>query len=220
MDDSDGRDDVLDGGVDGDSAAAADTLAAIRAQQARVRRETDVNGALLFGAWGLALTIGYLALYLGYDAEVQRPSGPAFTVFGLLLVSAMVITGVHIGRQSAGIRGVSARVGAMYGWSWGIAFALWYLIVAAVLRTGVPTETISILTNLLSLLIVAILYMAGGALFDEWRMFALGAWLAVVVGAASFMGVPTSYLLLSLAGGGGFLVAAVGAWIFQRRSAR
>lgn len=197
----------------------AEMLALIRSQQDTVRKGTEPSGPLLFGAWGVAWLAGYLVLFVSGTQERGLPAGWAFAVFGLLLVSAMVFTGVHIGRRAVGVRGASAAVGAMYGWSWAVCFAVVFLILSGVARAGASHEVMQILSNSLSCLVVAALYMAGGALWREWRMFALGVWIALVAGGAALLGPPSSYLLMAVAGGGGFLLgAAAGVVVDRRRS--
>lgn len=195
----------------------AEMLALIRSQQDMVRTGTEPSGALLFAAWGVAWFAGYLMLYVSGTQEHGLPAGWAFVVFGMLLVSAMVFTGVHIGRRAVGVRGASAAAGAMYGWSWAVCFAVVFLILSGVARAGASDEVMQILSNSMSCLVVAALYMAGGALWREWRMFALGVWIALVGGAAAVVGPPSSYLLMAVAGGGGFLLAVVSDVVLDRR---
>ena len=57
-------------------------------------------------------------------------------------------------------------------------------------------------------LLVAALYMAGGAMWTDRAQFALGAWIALSTVVAAAVGPPGLLLVMSLAGGGGMLVAA------------
>jgi hypothetical protein len=195
----------------------AEMLALIRAQQDTVRKGTEPSGVLLFGAWGLAWLAGYLVLFLSWTPERGLPAGWAFAVFGILLIAAMVFTGVHIGRRAAGVRGTSSAAGAMYGWSWVVCFAVVFLILTGVARAGVSDEAMAVLSNSIACLVVAALYMACGALWLQWRMFALGVWIGLVGGAAAVLGPPSGYLLMAVAGGGGFLLAAAGDVLIERR---
>lgn len=190
-------------------------LALIAAQRETVRERTEPNGSLLFGVWGIAWLIGYSVLYLAFDEQVRHDPAWAFIIFGACLVAAMVVTAVHIGRRVAGVRGRSATVGAMYGWSWAICFVMVYLILTGVARAGASDEVMGVLSNGISALVVAALYMAGGALWQEWRMFALGVWVALVGGAAALVPQPGGYLVMAVAGGGGFLLAAVAVRVYR-----
>lgn len=208
------HDDLTDAGS---SPTAAEAMETIRAQQASSRRALEPSTELLLGVWGVAFAVGYLALHTGYDPERQAPDGWSFLVFAVCIAGAMVVTAVHIARRTRGIRGTSARAGAMYGWAWAVAFVMASVIFTAASRAGAPPLVMSTLTNSVSLLIVATLYMAGAALWQEWRMFALGVWFAVVGSVAALVLPPTAYLVQALAGGGGFLVGAVVGLVLARR---
>lgn len=197
--------------------SAAEALAAIRSTQAAARTQMQPSSTAMFAIWGVAFVVAYTALNLGYDTDAQTPRGWALAVLGASVLGAMAFTAIHIVRRVAGIRGPSARVGAMYGWAWCLSFAFAFVIYGAVAAAGAPPLAMSILTNAVSLLIVAALYMAGGALWQEWRMFALGAWFAVIGAVAAIVAPPNGYLVQSIAGGGGFLVAALAAVILGRR---
>lgn len=198
----------------------AEALAAIKASQERVRQQTHVSSTALFATWGVAFLIAYGALYVGYSEAAQTPRGWSMLVLAACVVGAMVFTGVHIARRTAGIRGHSARVGAMYGWAWVLCFLFASVIFGAVAAAGAPPLALSILTNAVSLLIVAALYMAGGAIWQEWRMFVLGAWFAVIGSVAAIVAPPNGYLVQAIAGGGGFLVAAAAARVIERWRSR
>lgn len=200
----------------GDDPAAL--LALIAAQRESIRRRTTPTMAVIGTAWGLAWLLGYLALYLTFDGT----SSPwwAFAIFTSLLVLAVVVTAVHTARRVSGLGGDSATVGTMYGWAWMIGFVAAALIIASVVRAGAGPEVLAVLSNAVSSLVVGLLYLAGGMLWREGRMFALGAWIALVAGLASLAGPPTTYLVMALAGGGGFLLAAVADAVLSRRRSR
>ena len=199
-----------------ETASPAEALAAIKASQEVVRKQIHPSATAMFAVWGVAFLIAYTALYFGYSEAAQTPRGWSMLVLAACVVGAMVFTGIHIGRRTSGIRGASAKVGAMYGWSWCICFVFAAVIFGAVADAGAPPLAMSILTNAVSLLIVAALYMAGGALFGEWRMFALGAWFAVVGAVAAIVSPPYGYVVQAIAGGGGFLMAAAAALVIKR----
>lgn len=195
----------------------AAVLALIAAERERTRRRTAPSLAVIATAWGVAWLVGYLALFLTFDG-VTSPWW-AFTIFIGLLVLAVVITAVHIARRSAGLHGESATVGAMYGWTWVVGFAAAALVFAAIVRLEVDPEVIAVLSNGVSCLVVGLIYMAGGMLWREWRMFLLGGWIALAAGLASLAGAPAIYLVMALAGGGGFLLAALVDALVSRRRA-
>ncbi|HLT83770.1 MAG TPA: hypothetical protein VKZ83_06025 [Phototrophicaceae bacterium] len=182
-------------------------LTLIAAERERTRRRTAPSLAVIATAWGVAWLLGYLTLFLTFDG-VTAPWW-AFTVFSGLLAVAVVVTAVHTARRSAGLRGESARVGALYGWTWIVGFAAAALVFVAVARLDASPEVVAVLSNGVSCLVVGLVYMAGGMLWRERSMYLLGGWIALAAGAASLAGTPTIYLVMALAGGGGFVVAAV-----------
>lgn len=67
-------------------------------------------------------------------------------------------------------------------------------------------------------LIIGLLYIAGALAWDDPLQFAIGAWIIVTTGAGALFGLLPLYLVMCLAGGGGFLAAAT--WFAVRRAAR
>jgi hypothetical protein len=193
--------------------SAAESLAVIEQQRARVGRELDINPVVLYATWGVAWTLGFTAYALAADGVAPVWAGGA--TFFVLLVAAMVVTWVHIGRATRGVRGVSAEVGAMYGWSWALGFAALAAINTGLIGMGLTDEQIAVLWPATSLLIVGVLYLAGAALWRDRFQFGLGVWVLVTDAVSVFAGVPANYVVLAVAGGGGFLVAA--AWFAVRR---
>lgn len=199
----------------GDDPAAL--LALIAAQRESTLRRTSPTMAVLGTAWVLAWLIGYGVLFLTFDGSTSP--WWAFAVFAGLLASAVVVTAVHTARRAGGLQGDTAWVGAMYGWGWIIGFVAAGLIFGSVARLGVTPEVMAVISNGVSCLVVGLLYLAGGVIWRETRMFALGAWIALIAGLASLAGLPTIYLVMALAGGGGFLLAAVLDVLRTRRGA-
>ena len=64
-------------------------------------------------------------------------------------------------------------------------------------------------------LLVGVLYMMGAAVWQDRAGFGLGAWILAITCLAALAGLPGVYLVMSLAGGGGFLAAAM--WFQVRR---
>ncbi len=195
--------------------SAAESLAMIEHQRARVGRELDINPVVLYATWGVTWVLGFTAFALVAADVVAAPWWVGAVVFFGLLLAAMVVTGVHIGRATRGVRGVSAEVGAMYGWSWALGFAALTAINSGLINMGLTDQQIAVLWPASSLLIVGVLYLAGGALWRDRLQFGLGVWVLITDAASVFAGVPANYVVLAVAGGGGFLVAA--AWFAVRR---
>lgn len=207
--------------ADGATPGPAESLAIIDAQRALVRDRAEPDGRLLFGLWGVAWVIGYSALFwTAKDAVGQRPAAWAFTVFAACLGIAVVVTIVHVLLRTRGVRGISARSGMMYGWSWTIGFVGIVAINNGLMRAGAGTEVLDLAWNALPCLFVGVMYLAGGALWQEWTVFVLGVWIILVAGAATVVGLPTTYLVMATAGGGGMLVGALVTHLVRARTAR
>lgn len=177
----------------------------IQRQQEAARDATEPDGRLLFAAWGLAWLIGYLAMW-STARDTGQVAGWAGWVLAGCLVGAVAFTIVHSVTRTSGTRGTSARVGVMYGWAWFLGFTTFGVLIGAMGDAGASYEVMAIATNGFACLIVGLMYLAGGMLFQETRMYALGAWMLVTAGLAAFAGMPNTYLVMAVAGGGGFLV--------------
>ncbi len=199
--------------LDSGDLSPAESLALIEQQQGRVERTLGPNIILLYGTWGAAWFLGFAMLYLAYRGALPLVVGGL--VFAGLLLAAIVVTGVHAGRAGRGIRGVSSEVGAMYGWGWLLGFGCVGAIFAGLGRVGITDEQGALLGPALSLLVVGLLYLGGGALWRDRVQYGLGVWTLATDAVSMFAGVPGNYLVLSIAGGGGFLLAA--AWFAVRR---
>lgn len=197
----------------------AQMLALVREQQARDRERLAIDPVVLYGAWGVAWLVGFGLFYLGSGERpiVPLPYALTLAVFLGLLAAAGAVTAVHIGRVTRGIRGESARAGALHGWTWLAGFVGLGAINGAVAHLGVSPHVMTILATCGSGLVVGVIYMASGAAWGQHAMFGLGAWFVVVAAGAAFAGLPGTYLVMSLAGGGGFL-AVTGRLLLARRT--
>ncbi|MDC7123438.1 hypothetical protein OMK64_18055 [Cellulomonas fimi] len=198
-----------------DAAQALAVMAAAR----RSAGAAYPSGAFLFLLWGAVWLVGYGLMWLSAGDD-GTPSGIAAGVAITLGVLGTVGTLWHVLHRSRGLVGSSARTGALYGWSWAIGFVTQALIVTALADAGAPPEVSALAGNALAALVVGLLYLAGGALWDDLPMYLLGAWIAVVGGASAHVGLPGTYLTMSLAGGGGMLVAGTYAAVREWRRRR
>ncbi|WP_454299628.1 hypothetical protein [Salana multivorans] len=82
-------------------------------------------------------------------------------------------------------------------------------IIGGLAGHGLTNAQIAVLSNGLSCLVVGALYMAGAAMTRQRTWFVLGAWIVLVGGFSTALPVVQLYLLMSLGGGGGMLVAAL-----------
>ena len=184
----------------------ADALAIIAAQRLRAA-DVRPSSALIYGVWGAVWLVGYGAMWLtARDDDTPSVAAGVVAVAGGVL--ALVVTIVHITRRTRGIAGASARQGAMYGWAWAIGFLAQSMIVGGLARAGASNEVTALAANAIAALVVGLLYLTGGVLWRSGAMYVLGGWIALVGAGAALAGLPGSYLLMALAGGGGMLAAA------------
>ncbi|MGO1316908.1 MAG: hypothetical protein ACTMIR_07725 [Cellulomonadaceae bacterium] len=198
------------------TAVTAEHLAMIEATRRHVGESTEPDPRVLFGIWGVAWLGGYSALFFG-RGHADRPQAWAFGVFAALLAVAVVVTLVHVLLRVRGVSGVSARSGAMYGWTWFVGFSGIYLINVGLRNAGASEAVLDLAWNALPCLLVGLMYLAGGALWRETAIFVLGAWIVLVAGVATLVGLPTGYAVMAFAGGGGMLACAVVAAIARAR---
>ena len=184
----------------------ADALAIIAAQRLRAA-DVRPSSALIYGVWGAVWLVGYGAMWLtARDDDTPSVAAGVVAIAGGVL--ALVVTIVHITRRTRGIAGASARQGAMYGWAWAIGFLAQSMIVGGLARAGASNDVTALAANAIAALVVGLLYLTGGVLWRSSAMYVLGGWIALVGAGAALAGLPGSYLLMALAGGGGMLAAA------------
>jgi len=191
--------------------SAAESLALIARQHERTRRELRVSPARLFAVWAFTWLAGWGLVYLSDEKTAGLlPGWAAGLVVGLLMVAAIVYSAWHGSKGGRGIRGPSRRTGALYGWMWFISYTGMTLIdirITKLLPEG--SDLVPLLWSGTSLLLTGTIYLAGGILWQDVRQYFLGGWIIVCSGASVLVGVPGNFLVLSLAGGGGFAVAAL-----------
>lgn len=200
---------------------AQEALAIIADQRAAAAR-TQPSAALLFGVWGTAWVVGYGLLWVAARDESSWSawSSWAAVVAAVVILGAMGVTVWHTAVRTHGIRGRSAQQGAMYGWAWFLGFLGQGVIVAALAQAGASREVVGIAANSVAALVVGLLYLAGGAMWRATAMYVLGAWILLAGATSAFAGIPGSYAVLALAGGGGMLVAALVTRVTSARGGR
>ncbi|WSE35416.1 hypothetical protein VSH64_45745 [Amycolatopsis rhabdoformis] len=199
---------------------AAESLNLIARQNERTRRELGAGPARLLGVWAFTWLVGWGLVFFSNDfhARPLMPGWVAGIVVAVLFVAAIAYSAYYGSRISRGIRGPSRRTGAMYGWAWMIAYAGLALVNVRVMQTGrLDPHTISLLWSGTSLLLTGVLYLTAGMLWQDKLQYGFGVWIIVCGGASVFAGVPGNFLVLSLAGGGGFLVASLVYFVRERR---
>lgn len=208
-----------------DAVTLAEAQRIIAAQRERVLRQIDVDARVLFGLWGLAWLVGFLALH-GVSAPEPWLPLPAWVgglVFGCCIAGGVVATVVYSVRRTSGTRGATKTSGIMYGLGWYVGFLGVMALGVAMSRAhdaGEISDTMmSTVMMAASCLIVATFYLCGGALWQDRTQYALGVWIIVALSAAVVVGLPAGYLVMAIGGGGGFLVGAVVLHLLRRRPA-
>ncbi len=192
--------------------SAGESMALIEREQREVRRRLNVNVVLFYGPWGAAYLLGFGAVYLTYPSGLpaRLPGAVGAVVTVVLFAVATVTSAVNGVRGGRGVRGPSRVVGSMYGWSWPLGFGALSLVNSRVIAFGgLSADAASLLWSGSALLLVGVLYLAGGALWQSPAMYALGVWMLVTGALSVLVGVPGNFLVLALGGGGGMLLTAV-----------
>ena len=189
---------------------AGESLALIESQQREVHRRLRVKVALFYGPWGAAYLLGFGSVFLTYPTAVplRMPGGVAAVITGVLFATAVVVSVLTGTRAGRGVRGPSRIVGAMYGWSWTLGFTALAAVNIGVTRLGLPADAVTLLWSGSALVLVGVLYLAGGALWQDRFQYGLGVWMLVTGAGSVLAGLPGNFAVLALAGGGGLLLTA------------
>lgn len=191
-------------------------LETISEQQAALRRRTLIRSSPLLAAWGLAWLVGYGAGWLGIRPDYTMPA-PLWVVYFGCLAAAGAYTCTYIVRRARGMRGSSNRAGVRYGTAWAGGFVLGMAVMGrtgaflASLGTPEAAEAGMILGNAVPCLIIGTLFVACSAIWDEPVMAWVGGWLLAVTTVATLVGGTGLWAIMSLAGVGVLVVAAVDA---------
>ncbi|WP_370891705.1 hypothetical protein [Janibacter sp. GXQ6167] len=175
-----------------------------------VRRATDPSTSILFAAWAISWTIGYVTIWYSTKDQVVYTGPPAWAsiTMGLALAAALVVTIVVISKAVHGIEGMSATAGKYYAATWPLVFIAWFAIMSGAVRLGASDTMLGFFSAIIPALLVATIYCASAAQLGR-SMFVVGAWLAVTVAIAAQFDVRTLTLVMGVLGGLGFAVGAI-----------
>ncbi|SCF11129.1 hypothetical protein GA0070216_105118 [Micromonospora matsumotoense] len=198
--------------TDGDTAPldAADAMRLIREQRASTARRLEPDPRVHYWPWGFAWLIGFGIYFLRFSPDgrtlVAMPAWLPLTLLFVLLAAAAAVFGVGSARAYRHVAGESARRGSWYGASWGLGFLSLSLILGRV-TDSLPHDLAGLLWSALSVALTGALHMAGGAIWLDRTLFRLGVWLTAVNIVGVLAGPGWHALVVSVAGGGGMLVA-------------
>ncbi|MGP3930297.1 hypothetical protein [Nonomuraea sp. KM88] len=192
-------------------------LRVIEEQRTATTKWLSGDPLLLYMPWGVAWLIGFTAFFLHYGLD-ERAYAPISQMQALaVLMAAQMVAGAiaafGIVRMNSLVRGESSARGAMFGYAW-MAGMLLMVVICSRLGPLLPPDETGLLWAGTSLLVVAVLHMAGGAIWLNWPMFFVGAWVAAVNALGVLLGAGWHALLTAVLLGGGFIVAGV--WLRRR----
>lgn len=198
------------GGASGEVGAPSpgEALDLIAAQRARAARALFGAPVTLLLAWGVTWFVGFGLDYFATGTGHHVPGWVAGGVAGVLGAGATAVSITRLVHQGKGVRGPSPATAARYGWAWLVGIGAVAAFDAGLAHQGLPAPIATILWPASFVAVAGLLYLAGGIVFADTVMFGLGTWTLAVAAGATFAGVPGSFAVLSLAGGGGLLVAA------------
>jgi hypothetical protein len=188
----------------------AESLRLIERERAEAERSLTPDPRLFLWPWGFAWLLGFTLYFLrfgpGGRVFVDLPGWlPLIVLLGATIVAG-VVTGVTGARASRGITGPSATQGAMYGITWSIAFAGLATVLARV-SDFLPEAQVNLLWAGVMVGLTGALHMAGGAIYQDKALFALGAYISVINVIGVVIGPGWHSLILAVAGGLGMVVA-------------
>jgi len=197
-------------------ASPAESLRLIRDQRARAERSLTPDPRLVYWPWSVAWLVGYGLFFLRYgsdgDGLVAMPDWLPFAALFGLMALALTVMSVALFRAGRHVAGESATKGSMYGMAWLMAFTGQGFLLGRVSDRLPPPEA-GLLWSASSMGIVAVLYLAGAAIYQDRTMLYLGGWLGVVNIGGVLAGPGWHALAMAVAGGGGGLVFGLLAWL-------
>ncbi|MEV5720958.1 hypothetical protein AB0L41_44440 [Amycolatopsis mediterranei] len=191
--------------------SAEESLNLIAQQNRRTRRELGGGPARMLAAWALAWIVGWGFTYVTTLPGVAVPGWVAGgVVVPLLFLGAVAYTTFTSIRTGRGIRGPSRTVGAMYGYGWALgSIGLMVVDIRITSFQALSTDQVSLLWTGTWLLFTGVMYLAGGMVWQDKLMYGLGAWMIVSAALSVLVGYPANFLVLTVCGGGGFLLGAI-----------
>lgn len=191
-----------------DVRSAADLL---RQTEQNAREALTVRMSVVYAAWGVAWMVGLFGMWLSVRDQhpYLGPSAVSSAVFGVLMLTAVVLTIAVVVRAAGGVRGGSEIRGRMYGWSWMVGFAAIFAVDAALRHAGASPAVTGVMGVAGPVLVVGLIYLVGATIWLDWAMFGLGVWLGAVAVVGAWTGPVHILLVVAVAGAAGFFTAAL-----------
>jgi len=202
-------------GADTEAAAGLDAQGAAAIMQEareRARHELAVRRPVLFVSWGLALLVGYGAMWLSVRGQgtYHVPAWPTLLLTFLLFVVAATITAQVVDRATSGVGGSSALQQGIFCLSLAAGFAVLEIEKQALAAAGASLPVAALFGQAIPLLVTGLVFVTRSAVNTrvDWPRLALGLWLLAVAAGGAWAGPVTNLAVIALAGGGGILLMA------------
>ena len=188
--------------------------AAVIMQQARERAgsELRIRRPVLFLTWGLALLIGYGAMWLSVRGQhpYHEPAWPTLGLALLLFVIAAGITAQVVDRAASGVGGRSEVQRWILVLAMVAGAAALEIEKTAMGNAGASRPVQAMLGATAPMLVAGLVLVASSASTGrlDWPRLAVGIWLLAVAAASVWNGPVTTLAVCALAGGGGILLMA------------
>ena len=187
-------------------------IALMQQQRRRTAHWANRSYATMLITWAVAWIVGFGAIWSAADGGgnpfFRVPTAPAWIVFGAAIIGGIVVSTVAGIRSGAGVRGPSRLAGAMYGWAWTLSMIGGGMLVGAAQRAGAGAAVMAVVSPAIFVLLVGVLYLAGGALWRSPVQYALGVVMIGTAVGASYAGAPTNYLVYATVGPVAMLIVA------------
>ena len=189
--------------------------AAVIMQQAKERAgsELRVRRPLLFVTWGLAVLIGYGAIWLSVRGQhpFHGPAWQALLLSFLLLLIALIVTAQIVDWAASGVGGRSELQRGIFALAVVAGYAALLIEKTAMASAGASLPVQAVLGATAPMLAAGLVFVATSAVAGRlnWVRLALGLWLLAVAAGGAWGGPVTTFGVCALAGGGGVLLMAI-----------
>jgi hypothetical protein len=171
----------------------------------------DVDSRAAYISFGLGYVLGHgaSAVSLGPHPLIALPAWLPMALLGVGLAAGTVFATLAASRAQRGASRHDILSGKLLGLSWISAFTALFLAITGLSAVLDRPDLQTMLWPTLAGFLVGVLYLGEGATRRNVLHYGLGTWLALTSTGALFLGIPSLFWVLAIAGGGGFAVAAV-----------
>jgi hypothetical protein len=198
----------------------AESLRLIAQERAAAGRRLTPDPRLLLWPWGFAWLIGFGVSFLRFGPDervyVDMPEFVPLTVLLGAITLAGIITGIVGARAGRQVSGPSSRQGAMYGFTWSVAF-IGMAVLFSRISDLLPDPEANLLWAGAMVALTGALHMAGGAIWNDPILYVLGVSISVVNAVGVISGPGWHALIVAVFGGGGMLIAGLVSWLRRAR---